>query len=380
MHNKVFSFFTGSGLLDLGFEDAGMEIVFVNEYINAFIEAYKYSRKKLGKKDPTFGYTPDSVETFISGDAKSKLSHDVKLAKKDGSLVGFIGGPPCPDFSVGGKNKGSTGENGKLSRVYIDIIIQQKPDWFVFENVKGLFRTIKHREFFNQLTTDLRKAGYALNYDVLNSIEFGVPQDRDRIILIGVKKNLVKDDLLKSPEDEGHKHHAEMQSLNLRSKAIYKNREAFEYDWPEATSFSTRKKLAPPSGIPIELTIEYWFRKNETDKHPNSSHHFQPRAALVRFEKVDEGDVSKKSFKRPHRWRYSPTAAYGNNEVHLHPYKARRLSAAEALAIQSMPKEFHLPADMTLSNMFKTIGNGVPYLLGYNIASTIKEYLEKFTK
>ncbi|MBE9201384.1 DNA cytosine methyltransferase [Nodularia sp. LEGE 06071] len=58
----------------------------------------------------------------------------------------------------------------------------------------------------------------------------------------------------------------------------------------------------------------------------------------MRFTAIDEGDVSNKSFKRPHRWRYSPTACYGNNEVHLHPYQVRRISVAEALAIQSLPK------------------------------------------
>ncbi|EMS7679204.1 DNA cytosine methyltransferase, partial [Vibrio vulnificus] len=91
---------------------------------------------------------------------------------------------------------------------------------------------------------------------------------------------------------------------------------------------------------------------------------------------IQEGDDSKKSFKRLHRFRYSPTAAYGNNEVHLHPYKSRRLSAAEALAIQSLPKEFQLPPKMTLSDMFKTIGNGVPYLASEALAKTIRTYLE----
>ena len=94
---------------------------------------------------------------------------------------------------------------------------------------------------------------------------------------------------------------------------------------------------------------------------------------------IAEGDVSRKSFKRLHRWRYSPTVAYGNNEVHLHPTKARRLSAAEALSLQSLPKEFILPPDMSLSHMFKTVGNGVPYLLSVGIATTLREYLQEFT-
>lgn len=89
---------------------------------------------------------------------------------------------------------------------------------------------------------------------------------------------------------------------------------------------------------------------------------------------VDEGDDSKKSYKRIHRWRYSPTVCYGNNEVHLHPYKARRLSVAEALALQSLPKEFELPKEMSLSNKFKTVGNGVPFLLAKGIAQTIQDF------
>lgn len=95
------------------------------------------------------------------------------------------------------------------------------------------------------------------------------------------------------------------------------------------------------------------------------------------MKRFEEGDDSKKCYKRLHRWRYSPTAAYGNNEVHLHPYKAQRLSVAEALSIQSLPKEFVLPPDISLSAKFKTIGNGVPYLLAKGVAETIRDYLMK---
>ena len=91
---------------------------------------------------------------------------------------------------------------------------------------------------------------------------------------------------------------------------------------------------------------------------------------------VDEGDVSKKSYKRLHRWRYSPTVAYGNNEVHLHPYRERRLSVSEALSLQSLPKEFQLPNDMTLTDSFNKTGNGVPFLLTKGTASSIRDYLD----
>ena len=93
--------------------------------------------------------------------------------------------------------------------------------------------------------------------------------------------------------------------------------------------------------------------------------------------RFDEGDDSRKCYKRLHRWRYSPTAAYGNNEVHLHPYQARRLSVAETLAIQSLPKGFELPEGVSLSAKFKTIGNGVPYLLAEGVAKTLLDFLGK---
>ena len=76
--------------------------------------------------------------------------------------------------------------------------------------------------------------------------------------------------------------------------------------------------------------------------------------------------------------KHSPTAAYGNNEVHLHPYLARRISVAEALAIQSLPEDFSLPPDLPLSAKFKMVGNGVPYLLALGIANDISEWIDQF--
>jgi site-specific DNA-cytosine methylase len=128
------------------------------------------------------------------------------------------------------------------------------------------------------------------------------------------------------------------------------------------------------------LRVSYWFKLNKVDKHPNRLDHFQPRAGLAKFETLREGDVSKKSYKRLHRHRYSPTAAYGNNEVHIHPTEASRISVAEALAIQSLPSEFCLPPKMTLTNKFKTIGNGVPFLAAQGLAKTILRFLEEHTR
>jgi DNA (cytosine-5)-methyltransferase 1 len=149
-------------------------------------------------------------------------------------------------------------------------------------------------------------------------------------------------------------------------------------DWPDTNPFVEDGDLGAPPNIIKELTIQYWFDKNNVKYHPNAGDFFKPRGGLKRMLTIEEGDVSKKSYKRLHRWRYSPTAAYGNNEVHLHPYKARRLSVAEVMAIQSVPKEFELPSQMTLTDMFKTIGNGVPVLMSEKIGIELKKMLEKY--
>jgi DNA (cytosine-5)-methyltransferase 1 len=161
----------------------------------------------------------------------------------------------------------------------------------------------------------------------------------------------------------------------LAESDIISKSEVYSNPWPERNAFAGDGFLPCPDGIPQELTVEFWFQKNHVLNHPNAKHYFKPKAGIKRFASVDEGDDSKKSFKRLHRWRYSPTACYGNNEVHLHPYKVRRLSVAETLAVQSLPKEFALPAKMTLTNMFKTVGNGVPYLAAQGIAKTILQFL-----
>jgi len=158
--DAVFSFFSGAGFLDLGFEKSGFEIAFANEINAEFVEGYRHSRRKMGLPLPRYGVACDSIDDHLEPEGAAALKKQIAETRRNGQTVGFIGGPPCPDFSVGGKNRGHKGDNGRLSRSYIDLILAQKPDWFVFENVKGLWRTKQHREFFDQLVADLNAAGY----------------------------------------------------------------------------------------------------------------------------------------------------------------------------------------------------------------------------
>lgn len=360
---KIFSFFSGSGFLDLGFETNGFSVELVNEFSPAFIAAYKYSREKMGLAKPKYGYGNIDINEYLDERADELRGYIVD-ARKDNSLVGFIGGPPCPDFSVAGKQRGRHGDNGKLSLSYIKLIISQKPDFFLFENVKGLWKTAKHREFYEELKAMLSAAGYDMTDRLTNSLEFGAPQDRDRILLFGVKKEVL-------PTLSEHS----ITAFQWDKYMLYSLETVKKQAWPGATDFCENSKTECPPNIPIELTVQYWFEKNDVVNHPNGNDCFVPRSGITKMLSVAEGDDSKKSYKRLHRWRYSPTVAYGNNEVHLHPYKARRLTVAEALSLQSLPKEFVLPPDMSLTDKFKTTGNGVPYLLSSGIAKTIYDFL-----
>lgn len=353
--NSIISFFTGAGFLDLGFEKAGYSIDMVNEYDADFMTGYRHSRKHLGSPEPLYGHHVGSIEDFTSGDQAHRLDAIVSAIREEGRKVGFVGGPPCPDFSIAGKQAGAEGDNGRLSSVYADLIIQSLPDFFVFENVKGLWSTKRHREFYDAMKARFEAAGYVLNDRLINALNYGVPQDRDRIFLVGV---LGADPGIDFPWERHMSHPHDVTNL----------------EWPGKRPFDpSLEETSPPDGVLEELTIEHWFVTNGVYDHPNSEMSFVPKSA--RFGTVEEGDVKTKSFKRLHRWRYSPTAAYGNNEVHMHPYMPRRLSVAEALAIQSLPKEYQLPTDMTLSKSFKTIGNGVPFRAALGLANSITEYL-----
>ena len=196
MNSCIFSFFSGAGFLDLGFEKSGFKIACVSDINPTFIKAYRYSRKCLKLPELEYGYhSGENADIVQLTEAKKALNlwELVQDARKQSDLIGFIGGPPCPDFSVGGKNRGKNGENGRLSDTYIELIIQQKPDFFLFENVKGLYRTQKHKIFFEFLKDKLIKNGYVLTERLINALEYGVPQDRDRIILIGFRKNIITD-------------------------------------------------------------------------------------------------------------------------------------------------------------------------------------------
>jgi len=240
---SVFSFFSGIGFLDLGFESVGYNVVYSNEVWPEFARGYIESRRKLGISVPKYGIDVRSIDDFQAGEHTLRLGNMISNERNEGKLVCFIGGPPCPDFSVGGKNRGNEGENGRLSKTYIDLIVSQKPDIFLFENVKGLWRTKKHRTFFEQLKTRLSSNGYILTERLVNAIQYGAPQDRDRILLIGFQKHLV-------PKKQDRLNFDHIFEWDTGVK--FKSRSAFEYEWP-STNGTESERIAT---LPTELTVQ----------------------------------------------------------------------------------------------------------------------------
>lgn len=368
---NIFSFFSGAGFLDLGFEvEPEFNIVYVNEFHKAFDDIYKYARQKMNIQEPLYGHHVEDITLLLQKENLNNLKALVEESKEH-DLTGFIGGPPCPDFSVAGKNRGKEGDNGKLSQTYADLICQAQPDFFLFENVKGLYRTARHRDFFESLKQQFRESGYSLTERLINSLEYGAPQDRDRIILVGFSKKTV--DSMHLPVENGV-----LQGFPWLQHQLYNLDEIKSLPWPKKDSYREGVQTIKPNGIIEDLTVMHWWSRNDVEHHPNRNMYFRPRAGLHRFVTKDEGDDEKKCFKRLHRWRYSPTAAYGNNEVHIHPFLPRRISVSEALAIQSLPANFVLPDDITLTDAFKTIGNGVPFVAARGIAETIYDYIHHY--
>ena len=353
----IYTFFSGAGFLDLAFETNGnFKVVFANEFNSEFARSYCYARKQMGIEyiEPVIG----SAEEFLSGEGAELLSKRIKKSRKAGKKIVFVAGPPCPDFSIGGKNKGSDGENGRLTKVYFDMVLKFKPNAFVFENVKGLYRTKLHRNFFDTMKKRIHDQYGATDEKLLNALWFGAPQDRDRIILIGVK---------------GRK----KIRVSWESQFKFSDEDIDQITWPETDKYVENSNRKCPKDVPEELTVQYWFDNNNVGKHINSIDYFKPRRGLKKFKVIKEGDDLRKSYKRLHRWRYSPTVAYGNNEVHLHPYKSRRITVSEALSLQGLPRSFSLPDDVTLTHKFKMIGNGVPFQMGEAIAVYINKLFKK---
>lgn len=165
---NVVSFFAGCGGLDLGFEQAGFHVVWANEF-------NPHCRATYERNHPN--------TEFVLGD----------ICKIDPNSIpdcdGFIGGPPCQSWSVAGKQKGLDDNRGQLFLKYIELINAKKPKFFVIENVKGLLDD-KFKDVFEDFVNRLENAGYDVQWTLLDAVNYRIPQNRERVFMIGFRKEL----------------------------------------------------------------------------------------------------------------------------------------------------------------------------------------------
>lgn len=361
------SFFSGAGFFDLGLIRAGFSVAWSLEKDPKFCMAHDEGFKSYFDSTITANGPPPFINCVddIQHKGPNAIKREAFGLASTGCDFGIVGGPPCPDFSVGGKNRGQQGDRGRLTRVFVERICELEPQFFLIENVKGLISTGKHREFLFAELWKLEQKGYAVDHAVLNALELGVPQDRQRLFIIGIKRSLIK---------------------RLYSRIIARG-QRYWFPWPKDHRFDDAKRrfqwpsTSPfgsvplkPKGLPEQLLVgPLLLDQEEISKLPNGTEGFEPYSE--KFQRIAEGDDSRKCFKRLHRYRYSPTAAYGNNEVHLHPSLPRRLTVREALRLQTVPDTFQLPSTLTLSTKFKLTGNGVPVELARRVGVALGYFL-----
>jgi len=357
----ILSFFTGGGFLDIGFEEAGFNIIWTNELNPKFADMYEFGITSWRRSNKLLSPNAKiSCRTSIDKLTADDVIRDAFSTSRP-PLFGVIGGPPCVDFCIGGKNKGANGTNGRLLGVFAELIKELKPDFFVIENVPGLRNTKKHKTYLDMIIKGFRDTPH--NYHVISKIvsalEIGVPQNRERLFIIGFNEKMVKTMVNEDSSED---------CLGSFKWPHAKYPNANSFPWPTTSPFGESPIL--PKGIPIELTVNPLLGGPiDPENLANGKEYFHPYS--LKFNEIKEGDDSRKSFKRLHRHRYSPTAWYGNNEVHLHPWKPRRLSVREALRIQTVPDTYLLPVEYPLTAKFKLIANGVPCKLAKAIAESV---------
>lgn len=182
---RVLSFFSGAGGLDLGFHENGFDIVYANELEPLFVESMIANKGKYV-----------SASTIVeAGDIRN-----IEVDKIPDDIDFIIGGPPCQTFSASGRRAGGAAgqldERGTLFQAYGEIILKKNPSGFLFENVRGILGSNKGKDW-EEIKMYFTSLGYRLDFRVLDACDYGAPQHRERLILVGHK--MEKDFLFPRP-------------------------------------------------------------------------------------------------------------------------------------------------------------------------------------
>jgi len=312
------SLFSGAGGLDLGFADAGYEVVFAVDSDQWAVETHKQAFPG------TCTIQADLVKLGVEG-----LIERIRPLLNHGEKIGVIGGPPCQGFSRSNVNATPNDPRNKLPMLYLKIVealqAEYVVEFIVFENVLGI-RDNKHKRTFNGILRQLRQLGLSPNVNEYDAYDFGVAQHRRRVIIAAFASARACQEFAPMRQIAGQK---------TVSEAI--------------------GRLPEPS---------YFSRGMTPNKyHPN---HWTMQPRSYRFVHPDEQQRDGRSFRRLKEDEPSPTVAYGHREIHVHPNGKRRLSILEAMLLQGFPKRYVLYGPF--SAQVQQVSNAVPPPLAYALA------------
>lgn len=315
---SIISLFAGCGGLDLGFL-GGFEFLgkkykkrnFQISWANDIDKSACLTFEKYFKHPIVCG----DINSILYGGHKSTLFENKIPETADIVLGGF----PCQDFSHAGKRRGFTSQRGTLYKSMADVIKRTRPLVFVAENVRGLL-TMNKGDAIKTIIKDFEKLGYHVVYKLLTAADYGVPQMRQRVIIVGTRKD-------KLPPFE---HPAPILNKN---------------NW---------------------VNLKSAIGDLEKIKAGDSPNHFWSQARKNKGQ--GNNHVSKDKPGPTMR-----TEHHGNIEWHWNG--KRRLSAREAARIQSFPDNFIFYP--STSAAYKQIGNAVPPVLAWHVASEIEKFLDK---
>ncbi len=328
---KIISLFSGAGGLDLGFEKAGFETTWANDFDKAVWETFElnFPHVFLDRKSivniPSFEI-PDSI--------------------------GIIGGPPCQAWSEAGAQRGINDSRGKVFFEYIRVLKDKQPLFFLAENVSGMMQE-RHSKAVAEILSEFSKAGYNVNYALLNVKYFNVPQDRKRVIFIGYHNKMG----LKFKFPCG------FTPCRTLKDTIYDLRE----------SAKPAKDFNKTNGNDLEIpNHEYmnggfstiYMSRNRVRSWDEQSFTIQAGGRHAPI----HPQAPKMLFIEKNKRIFAP------GKEHLY----RRLSVRECARIQTFPDEFTYIYD-NIADGYKMIGNAVPVefakLLADQIAKDIQEYI-----
>ena len=332
---RVVSLFSGCGGLDLGFQRAGYEIVFANDIENSVKQTYETNLKH------------------------KILIQDIRTVNKETDIPEHIdivlAGIPCQPFSTSGNRGAMNDDRGRLFQEVMEVVDVKKPKIVLFENVRGFLsaKDDSGKPMPERIRSELAEHGYTLTYRLVNSADYGVPQNRYRVLLVGVRNDLVETKgKFCFPDPVERK---KSQTVGAVIKDSHVDGEEFEV-WPLSPQAIALCEHIPAGGSWKSVPIEYLPERLKKIRANMSKYH-SPN--FYRRFNLDEimGTVT--------------AAATPENSGILHPLENRRYSVREIARFQSFPDDFKF-IGCPVSKKYKMIGNAVPPTLAFHIARALK--------